>query len=401
MQNRPRTYNSSPLAKSRGGNKYTLSGSAPKPRKKNRGSALWLRRFIALCVALTVIAGVVYLITLIPKRENNAAQRLWFNPTDPSGAFGADFLFLSGGMLSCVGVNGELRWQQTLAGANADFSAESGFVAAWSGRQYMILDSSGKILVSDTMAGNVQFARVGASYAAALIGEGAAQFILLTDHMGNVIERIEDLDAAFVTDFGFFDSSDVRLWVLGMDLEGAETKTVFSTYDPRSGRSTGSADIFDQLIYNVYKQNKLLMLAGTSSLTAYDYNCTQSTAIASVTAYGWQLARTRAVRNETYALLRKNPQSADNRMTREFRLVASASDLQLRPPEPCFDGLLGSRGVYLFSAGKVYSAPYGSAAFTATDLPVQIDSLLCILEGDVAIAASGAEVYILKLPQPK
>jgi hypothetical protein len=184
-----------------------------------------------------------------------------------------------------------------------------------------------------------------------------------------------------------------------MDLSGAESVTVFSTYDPRARRSTGSTNLYGELFYNVYKQNKLLILAGTSTLSAFDYNCIPSASVASIVSYGWQLTRTRLIRSETYALLRKNPQSADNGMSREFRLIgAGASDLLMRPPEPCFDGFLGSRSVYLFSHNKVHSAAYGSTSFTSTELPLQVDSLLGILDGDVAVVVSGAEVYMIKLP---
>jgi len=339
--------------------------------------------------------------TLIPKRDTAQPQRLWFKPGEPARAFGGDLLFLSGGMLSCVGANGGLRWQHPLTGDYANFYANAGFVIAWSRQQLLILDKGGSILVSERLPENIQFARIGATYAAILVGEGDSQYIMIADHLGNEVERLTDIGNLAMSDLGFFDNQDLRLWTLGIDVNGSEPLNVFSTYDPRSRRSTGTVNLSDQLIYDVFWHNRWLMLAGTNSFTAFNYNCIPASDRSSVIVYGWQLVQSRAVRNDMPALFRRNAQAAEAGMTRAFRLVGSSSDVLLRLPEPCLEGLLGSKGVYAFTNDGVYVCAYGSTSFARHDLPVPLDSVIAMLDNDVAVIASGGEVYMIKLPTPK
>ena len=384
-------------------NNYILRGSGPARKRKRdkRRASLLVRRAVAICAALAIITGIVNLIALIPKRDANAPRRLWFSPGEPARAFGSDLLFMSDGMISCVGANGGLRWQHPLVGGNFHFYSNAGFVVAWSGQQIFVIDKSGATLVSARITENIQFARVGATYVAVLAGDGDKQYIRITDHLGNEIERIADIGNMTMLDIGFFDNQDTRMWIYGMDINGAEPLTVFSTYDPRGRRSTGNVSIADQLVYNVYWHNRWLMLAGTNTLTAYDYNCTAVADRAPTIVYGWQQIQSRAVRNDTLALFRRTEHGADAGMTRALRLIGASTDTLLRLPVPAVDALLGSRGVYAFTRDKVYVCAYGSTVFTPHELHMPLDYVIATLDDDVAVFASGAEVYMIKLPVPK
>ena len=60
---------------------------------------------------------------------------------------------------------------------------------------------------------------------------------------------------------------------------------------------------------------------------------------------------------------------------------------------------LGSQSVYAFSNTSLYACRYGDNVFTTYTLPVQITDVLGVLENDTAIVASGAEAYVIALPQ--
>ncbi|MDR1570105.1 MAG: hypothetical protein LBS72_06410 [Oscillospiraceae bacterium] len=377
---------------------YHVRGAAPPRVRVNprRRAQLALRRIIALAVALAILVLIIYVFTLIP-RGGDDALRLGFHPGDPIQPFGKSLLFLSDGVLNCVGANGGVRWQFPL-GISSGFNASQSGIVAWSGEQLYILNASGEAVYNDRMADTVQFARIGAAYIATLIGESSGQIVRVTDHAGNLIEEIDDFSSITVIDCGFFDTQELRLWTLGIDLMGSTVTTVLNTYDPRSHSATGNAALSDQLIYKVYTQNKWLMLVSNVSVAAYDYNCIPVSSQAPSIIYGWQFARTRVIQNETLTLLTKPPAADGSRSMRSLRLIGRGADQILRLPAPCFDALLGGKAVYGFSANMVYSMRYGQTSFASHELPIAIDQVLDILDDDVAVLAYGADVFLYKLP---
>jgi len=405
------------------GNRYHVSGAAapnlrgernerrytrythdiPSKRKRNtrkdshRRAQYALRRLIAAAVGMALIVGIVYLFTLIPRRESSNALRLGFPPSSPMQTFGRNLLFLNNGVLNCVGPNGGVIWQYPL-GREAGFHASGSMVIGWTGNQLCIINSSGAETFRRQMTATIQFARIGASYAATLIGDMTGATLRVTDLYGNLIEDIDDFQYTTLVDFGFFDTQDLRLWTLGLDLHGSSPATKLNTYDPRSRSSTGAATLPNELVYRVYIQNRWLMLVSSVSIHAYNYNCTPVAGQSPATIYGWQLTRTMAAQSDTYALLTRPAEADGSRSMRTVRLISRNSDQLLRLPSECFDALLGSRGVYGFSSDMVYTARYGQTRFSSYQLEIQVDRVLDMLEGDIAVLASKDEVYLYKLP---
>lgn len=398
MQRRTRPYSTS--------SRYHVRGAAaPRVRRNSRRKAqLMIRRVISAAVALAIILLIIYGITLIPRSRNDMIK-LGFQPGDPIQSFGDSLLFLNKGVLTCVASNGGVRWPFPL-GEGAGFHASGRMITAWSGNRLCIINAAGEALYDKRLseedkqfAGEIQFARIGATYVAVVVGSTSSSVLLVKDHMGVTVETIDDFPNAALIDCGFFDTQDLRLWTIAIDLMNASPTTLLNTYEPRSRASTGNETLMDQLVYHVYTQNKWLMLVNNVSITAYDYNCRPVAGQTPVTIYGWQLARTRAIQNDTLALMTNPPAPDGSRSMRALRLISRGGDQMLRLPEPVFDALLGSRSVYAFMSTKVYVAPYGQTSFTPRELPIQIDQVLDMLEGNVAVLASGADVYLYKLPE--
>lgn len=384
------------MQRRRGKSAYVRSGvpgkrpRAPlsRPKKLLRGVVLMA---VALGILILLIYGAVSLFTRGAK-----PVRLNALPTDKIAALGENVLYYDGAALRCVGPNGAARWAYQL-GANADFRCAGGRIVAWAGNQLYVFDANGVCTFNDRMDAPVRFAAIGESFVAACLGDGASATVRVMNHNGVLTESIQVNDL-YAMDVGFFSSRGRLMWLLSLDIQGNAPISNLSTYEP--GRmSTGAVELSDELVYQIYEHNNLLMLVDTDTITAYDYKCVEQTNIAPILVYGWQMAGLRTAGNKTYALLAPQQDVGAGALFSELRLVTNYATQALRLHSPCFASGLNERGVYGFGNNVVYFIPYGESAVRATYLTYTLTDFICMLGGGRAVMASGNDVFIMKLPQ--
>ena len=381
-------------------NPYVKSGipghRAPGGRRMG-GARRAIRLLLLLAGALAMLTLLVYgIVSLLG--GGPSLVRINALPSYNIQAFGENVLYYDGTTLTCVEPNGQIKWRFTL-GAGADYSTDGEHVVAWVGNQLYVLDRNGLSSFNDRMDSAVRFARIGDTYVAAcLAGETeTTATVRVMDHDGTLLENTA-VDDLYVLDIGFFHANGPLMWVLSLDIEGTAPISNLTTYEPGK-RITGAVDLNNKLVYNIYVHNNLLMLADTSNIRAYDYQCVEQTDLGNVLIYGWRVESSRQVgRSTTYALLEPMASAPSGATFSELRLVNNYTPISMRLLSPCFASGLNSRGVYAFGSNVIYHAAYGQKTFQASYLSYTLTDYICMLEGGRAVLVSGNDVFILKLP---
>lgn len=380
-------------------NKYVISGLSGKDSPGGQHPSELQRIIQLIIIGTLVLIAVVILVYLISGifQDQNKPHTIAAKPDFNIQPFGKDVLVYDGMVLSCIDMNGANRWNFTL-GLDADYWATKNMVVSWTGNQIYVFDRNGNTTFNDRLSGDsVRFARVGESFIAACVGQENDSVVYILNHEGVIQETISFPDL-FVLDLGFFSQKEKLLWVLGIDLKSNVPITTVSTHDP--GRMLmGRQELNNQLVYNLYTQDTLLMLVDTSQIRAFDYRCVQQENISPVLVYGWQMVDVRTVGKATYSLFQHMPQSNDSLYFSELKLVSNQNAQPIRLLSPCFASGLNDKGVYGFSTSTIYFAPYGSSTFKSTILNYQLTKFICMLDGGRAVLASGNEVFIQKLPE--
>ncbi|HML45739.1 MAG TPA: hypothetical protein PKE04_03185, partial [Clostridia bacterium] len=344
----------------------------PKPSGRQRMRRV-LQRMVIGAALLAALLLAVYGISQSFGR-NDRPTRLGCLPSDRIEAFGEDVLYYNNGTLTCAGAGGNIRWTFQL-GNNANFYAADRMVVAWSANQLYVINASGASTYNNRMTSNVQFARIGATYVAAYLGDEDEGTIQVMNHQGTFVESVA-VSNVVLTDIGFFGNRGQRMWTLGLDVLGTAPTTTLSTYESGRQMATGAASISDRMVYRIYLRDSYLMLVDTQSVTAYDYKCTPVPSLNASLIYGWQYSDSREIGKECYTLLHPMPDDDGTVRMRSMRLITKSGDAVLRLPTQCFAGVLGSRCLYAFSQSAVYYARYGQTRFRSENLNFPLERVI-------------------------
>lgn len=367
------------------------------------------RTFIPLPVAVGVVILLAILLAAIAfsfsgptgSDEIGRAVRLGATTSQQVTAFGNDVLYYDGTNLKCVGTNASSKWSFQI-GANAGFHAGQSRVVAWSANQVTVLDKRGNSSYIDKMDEEVQFARAGSEYVAIFSGTQDNGVISVINGNGQSVDEIAISDQT-ILDIGFFTAAQTAgnvelMWVLGVDTTGTVISTNVSTYQPGK-LATGSAMLGEQIVYKIYYYDGLLRVVDTQKISAYSYKLKEDANTSDELIYGWYMQDVRTVGKKTYQLLVPSPELDGSLKASNLRLMTGTDDRVLHLPASCMSAYLGSNSVYAFSESTLYACRYGDNRFTAYTLPVKISGVLDMLDNNTAIVASGAEVYVISLPQ--
>lgn len=364
----------------------------PNKKQRRRGPRLGLVLLLVgtLLFLIFLVFGISQLFT-----DDMQSARINAMPTDQILPFGEEVIYYDGMSLHCARANGSIRWSYSL-GTNGSFSCSNSSVVAWIDNQLYVINKDGKATYSDRMEGPIRFARVGENYVAACIGEELNSSVRVCTLTGAIMvsESFPDL---YLLDIGFFYNNDQLMWVLGLDLYGNAPVMSLSTYEPGK-LSTGAVELQDELVYEIYTHNNMLMVVDTTKIRTFNYKCVEQSDIDPVLVYGWQMKQSKTIGRNTYALFEKMPTIGDATTFSELRLVTNQSIKSLRLLSPCIASGLGEKGVYGFGSNVIYYAPYGASTFSTNALQYPITDFVCMLEGNRAVIVSGDSVYIIKLP---
>lgn len=367
-------------------------------RKMSRGKA-----FAVLGAVLAGIALLVWGASSIFSRApvtGVTAYKLPCPYNDTIKVFGNNVLYYDGNSIHCLGSTGAVRWSYQI-GPNAGFDCNDNTLAAWVGSTIFILDRNGNSSYNDNLGEEIQFARVGAQYVAAIVGESSSPRLLVKDllgaHMDEEADAYEDL---IMLDVGFYGKNGEYMWTLALDVFGTASNTILNTFEVGK-MNTGAASLGEPITYSVIYENGKLRVINTRKMLSFDDRGTEI-ASESVLVYGWRLLDYEVPERGSAMLLFAPTTQTDNLFDiRELRMISGSDDKRYSLPDTCIGAAVWSKSVYALSAKKLYRAGQSDRRFVEYELPLEtpVTRVIGVLDnGRLAVACSG-DVYVITLPQ--
>ncbi|MEF9878883.1 MAG: hypothetical protein RSE58_03545 [Clostridia bacterium] len=366
--------------------------------KMSRAKAVLL--LIAMLLGLTaLIWGGVALFSGKPATDVRA-YRLPCPYSDTIKPFGNYVLYYDGLSIHCMSETGAVRWSFQI-GASAGFDCDSQTVVAWVGPTVYILDQNGNSSYNDNLGEEIQFARVGQQYVAAVIGGNTAPRLVVKDHTGAHMDEEADAYAdLLILDVGFYGKNGEYMWTLSLDVFGTAANTILNTFEVGK-MNTGEVSLGEAITYDVIYENGVLRVVNTRKMLTFNDRGTEDLS-ASVLVYGWRLLDYEVPeRGDALLLFAPTTQTENLFDIRELRVVAGKKDKRYSLPANCIGATVWNKTVYAVSGTQLMRAGLNDNRFAAFDLPIGTAAtrLVGTLDNGRAIIACGNEVYVITLPQ--
>ncbi len=369
-------------------------GLDQRKKPKNKG-ALWILGFAGIVVIGLLLLHAAGILRLIPDRTS--AVKLRCVSSQDVTPFGENVLYYDGTTLFCLAPGGNEKWSFTL-GSGAGFDCAGGTLVAWVDNQLFIFDQNGRSTYNDHLSREVQFAKAGTKYVAAVLGDGISPTLLVKDLTGLTVDEEQTAyQDRMILDVGFFSDGEF-LWATALDVYGTVPATTM--YIIQVGRmNTGEVSLGQNLTYAVKYAGNRLNVVTTRQLLAYNYQGVQDRS-GTVLVYGWKLIDAPENVGTPELLFAPSRQAGDVTEITELRLLRGSRDQRYTLPAVCVGAALYHSRMYAFGADGIYRAGYRDARFTALALPMsgQVTGYLGMTTGGVALLACGTDVYAVKLP---
>ena len=365
--------------------------------KMNRAQAFSLLFLVVVVIAL----GVWLIAGLFSQKPSStvSANKLPCPYSETIRAFGENVLYYDGMSIHCMSSTGGVRWSFPI-GANADFDCNDQNVVAWIGSTIFILDQNGSSSYNDNLKQNIQFARVGEQYVAAVVGEEDAPRLLVKDLTGaHMDEESDAYNNLIMLDVGFYGNAGQYMWTLALDVYGTAANTVFNTFEVGK-MNTGEVSLGEPITYAVVYENGLLRVINTRRMRTFNDRGSEDTA-ASALVYGWHYLDS-DVPEKGNALLLFAPTSQAESIydIRELRVISGGNDKRYSLPDTCLGATVWNKTVYAISARTLYRAGQNDSRFATYELPMEesVTRYIDSLSNGRAIVACGEKVYVITLP---
>ena len=320
--------------------------------------------------------------------------------SDTITPFGENVLYYDGVSLHCMSGTGSVRWSFQL-GANAGFHCTDRMITAWVGSTIFILDANGNSSYNDNLGEEIQFARIGDEYVAAVVGSESAPRLLVKDHTGAHMDEESDAYANLILlDVGFYGKSGQYMWTLALDVFGTAANTLLNTFEVGK-MNTGEVSLGEPISYAVVYENGLLRVINTRRMLTFNERGTQDNS-KNVLVYGWRFLDAEVPeRGDAQLLFAPTSQTENLYDIRELRLIAGSRDKRYSLPDTCIGAAVWNKSVYAMSGSTLYRAGQTDSRFSTYELPMErpATQFLGTLTSGRAIVACGDEVYTITLPQ--
>ena len=254
------------------------------------------------------------------------------------------------------------------------------------------------------MGAEVQFARVGESYAAVVIGEDTAPDLVVKDLQGaQVDEEVDAFSGKLLLDVGFYGEKGQYMWTLALDAYGTAINTVLNTFQVGK-MNTGEVSLGENLAYKVLFEDNRLRVFTTQQMYTYDYKAVQDVN-STMLVYGWKLIDAYIpARGSASMLLAPSSQTDSTTYAlTELRVLSGNLDRRYALPSTCVGAAVQGKNLYAVSAEYLYRADIDSQRFYAYALPlpggVQATGFIGLTANGRALVTSGDTVYSVALPQ--
>ena len=313
--------------------------------------------------------------------------------------FGDKVLYYDGTTLFCLNANGTEQWKYAL-GPGARFTASDYIVTAWVGAHLHILDKNGRVTFNDRLTDNIQFARAGSKYVAAVVGENISPTLVVKDINGlSVDSESVAYEDKMLLDIGFFENGDY-LWSTALDVLGVAPVTVMNIY--RVGAmNTGEVELGQEITYSVLYSGQKLHVINTRDISHFD-NRGSLDPFARQLVWGWQLVDSVTGSGDAMLLFVPSLQTGDEQQITSLRVIEGRKDSRYTLPDTCVGAGIRGNTIFAFSKDSLFRADISAQRFSALQLPGDIRGPLTgyigKLSNGVALVNSGEDVYAVTLP---
>ena len=357
-----------------------------------------------LAIAIAAIAVVALLILYVSGvfgggGRRLSARRLRCVVSQQVTPFGDRLLYYDGSTLFCLSANGSELWKYVV-GSNAGFSVSDRLVVAWVGAHLHILDKNGRVTFNDRLTDNIQFARAGSKYVAAVVGENISPTLVVKDINGlSVDSESVAYEDKMLLDIGFFENGDY-LWSTALDVLGVAPVTVMNIY--RVGAmNTGEVELGQEITYSVLYSGQKLHVINTRDISHFD-NRGSLDPFARQLVWGWQLVDSVTGSGDAMLLFVPSLQTGDEQQITSLRVIEGRKDSRYTLPDTCVGAGIRGNTIFAFSKDSLFRADISAQRFSALQLPGDIRGPLTgyigKLSNGVALVNSGEDVYAVTLP---
>ena len=311
-------------------------------------------------------------------------------------------VYYDGAYIHHLSSGGTIRWSFP-SGPEATFSVGPTHLAIWNGTQLYLVDQNGNATYNEAMEGQVQFARVGARYAAVVVGQDTEPKLIVKDLNGAQVDaEAEAFGGLMILDTGFYGDQGQYLWTLAMDVFGTAPNTILNTFQVGK-MNTGEISLGENLTYRVLYENGRLRVFTTQQMYTYDYKCVQDTN-ATMLVYGWKLIDADIPeRGSARMLLAPTSQTSSAQIISELRVLEGSSDKRYTLPTTCVGAAIFQGNIYAVAADYIYRADLTSQRFFGYGIPapegIQINGFYGVTADGKALLGSGESMFAMSLPQ--
>ena len=378
------------------------STAIPDPDQKRKQRLRMLRNCSIVVLVVVLIVLAVNLVRYLTRSRSIGVYSLpCFSHQDVT-VFRDGVVYYDGDSIHYVGATGTVNWSYPV-GSGASFSVSDKYLIAWSGTQLFIVNENGRPTYNEPMASEIQFARIGNTRAAIVLGDETNPELMMVDVNGQLLDD-EDLvfDGKMLLDCGFFGSGEEYCWTLSADVYSPALAMYLHTFQVNK-MNTGNVNLGEHLVYKIFYADSKLYVFDTQQLTTYDYRGVQDTS-GNQLIYGWRLMNhSVSSRGTPQMLFAPTTQTSGEMAITELRVLADSIDHHITLPTTCVGVAIDSRRIYAFSSSYLFTSALENQRFVAyaASLPDgrNVTSLIGITSGGYAIVTSGSEVYSITLPQ--
>ena len=377
-------------------------GGARQPVDTRRQRLGRFLRWAALIAAVIAAFFVVRGLRSVGSASEIRAVRLPCSATQDVTPFGDNILYYDGTSIHCLSAGGGIRWSVPV-GVGAHFTCSASQVAAWTDNQIYIFDRSGHTTYNETYREPIQFARIGASYCAMVVGEDTEPQLLVKNLDGTQVDQeTEAYSGMLMLDMGFYGENDQYLWTMAMDVYSTAINTVLNTFQVGK-MNTGVVDLGEFLAYKALYENGRLRVFTTQQMYTYDYKAVQDISSTRL-VHGWRLIDFTVPErgNGSMLLAPVNQIGTGSASIQELRVLTGNTDRRYTIPSACVGAGIRGKNIYAISRDYCYRADVDAGRFTGFHIPLPQDERVTELLGFTsshAVIASGDTVYSITLPR--
>lgn len=361
-----------------------------------------VRNWIILVAVIALVFAGLRLLQGMGKTTEITAVTMPCYASQDVTPFGDSVLYYDGASIHCLTATGGVKWSFPV-GSGATFSVSDSHMVVWIGSQLFIVDKNGRPSYNENMGDEIQFARVGETYAAVVVGEDTAPDLIIKDLQGSQVdEEVEAFSGMLLLDVGFYGDKGQYMWTMAMDVYGTAINTVLNTFQVGK-MNTGEVSLGENLAYKVLFEDNKLRVFTTQQMYTYDYKAVQD-ASGTMLVYGWKLIDHHIpARGSASMLLAPTAQTSAGSSISELRILSGTLDRRYTLPSACVGAAVQGKNLYAFSNEYLYRTDIDSQRFYGYALPLPqgavADGFIGLTNNGQALLTNGETVYSVSLPQ--